>query len=348
MSTKVNKTLLHVPDNAIEELQTFSRSMQMRNLYHEVHASGAIPQELKDELEQVVLGYASLFDVAPPDITGMEFDTVLTISNQEIKVARLMKERGLYRLVMSLEMVDEYGLPMWQQLINETTGKPFEKRDDMISAFCAVSHVSRQSVYTRLSLYRMLALVGYTSEESYKLVLQRPTLIYKTLNRLGDWGWGASGIETLDTDVVESLLKHYGCDDELLILLEDYKQGDVDAGEELFTKMRPQIREMVDEIVTHPNVKEAARYLDIDVLSASMVSYRWDLDNDCLIISVDSPVIESSTGEIIDRRSENIRVLPDNVQGYFPEAVKKDLLARLPILNRKDVEFLKGSEEYVE
>jgi hypothetical protein len=332
----VKKTrILTSPDNAIEEVRQFSQTMRMADLYRRVHKGGDIDDKTRKELEAVIISYAELFSVEVPDMAGMTFDTVLTISNQEIKVARLLRERGLFRLAQAIRMTDENGIPLWTQLVDEND-EPFERQEDVIHAFCTASHISRQTVFTRLSLYRMLEFIGFTSEEAYKLILQHPTLLYKTLLKIGDWGWGKNSLSQLDEEVVRSIMRYYDCDEVMFDLLEDASEGGAESHNQLVDKLKPVLRQMVEDTVEQPNSKEASIFVGLDVMAGNMVNYYWDTEEDALVIEIDAPIIDE-TGSIVDRRKTSLRMYADSPTGGLPEEAKRDLIERLPIKNRKEI-----------
>lgn len=330
----MSTNMIHSPDNAIAELEQFNPAFEMAKLYEKLN-KGDFSEEVIRQVKDVLVSYSELFDTGVPDIQGMDFNTVLTISNREIKVARLLKERGIYRLIQALRMVDDRGLPLWQQLVDED-GEPFERQEDVIHAFCTAAHISRPTVFSRISLYNMLRFLEYDEEDSYRLVLLHPTLLYNTLKKLGDWSWGTKALEELDTGVVRNILNYYDCDDDMKTMLDDIEAGSTEVRGRFMEKFRPVLRGMLEDAVQQPNVREASKFLDVDVMSGTVVKYMWDLENDCLVVVIESSVIDQ-TGKVVDRTENSVRLFADNQTGLLPSEAKEDLINRLPINNRKEI-----------
>lgn len=332
-------------------------------LHHEANLLGLIdalkredlPEDFSEQLGRHLAYLADMFNARLPEIKGQSPDVVLRLAARDIQVSRILKERGLarlYRLCRSYVPVsvptDEVGgtreeeIQVFQTLRSPETGESFTTQEDFIGWFARAAHVSRSLIFLRFAdLDRLTQGLGLNLEEAYRQLLTKPKVIGDVMRDLADWD-GAE-IVRVEPEVAKRLaqaaLGHKPEELERVERLADQYTRDQDWGTmiELVDAVRPALRSMVEQVALHTSARDAKKMVEADILLSPEIHYSWDPQTNSLV--VEQEVVE------VDRRGEryiagtkSVMFMPDSVNAV-PSAIIKDLVRRLPIRNREQLDF---------
>ena len=79
------------------------------------------------------------------------------------------------------------------------------------------------------------------------------------------------------------------------------------------------------------------RQVYVLVRGLQQIEYRWDRETDSLLIQLVKKAIDPVTKETFVLGTTTVPFLPDTLD--LPSEIKKDLVKRLPIRNRKDLDL---------
>lgn len=315
-------------DSAEQEVAQLVNDIQLQEAFNSLKNNKDIDPKLKKQMLGLVALFAELFSAKLPDVVEGDVATTLKIASRDINLSRLLRERGLFRVYRLTEMTKEDGTPIYMGMTNPLTGEPFARMEDLIGYFCEASHVSRSLVFQRLATIKRCQYIGMDLEKTFKTIIAKPYAISETLRTIGKWN-GAELVE-MEPEVADRIMEKYGSNIEDVPLLPD---GRKDYTED---QIKGAIASLLEEVAEHERVKDVLDYVRHDILKKPEISYRWDDESDALIVElVKKEMMEDGKEFIADILS--IPFYPD-IKTRLPEAIRQDLIKRLPIVNRAELE----------
>jgi len=315
-------------DNAEQEVEQLVNDIQLQEAFDSLKDNGSIDAKLKKQMLGLVALFAELFSAKLPEVVDGDVATTLRVASRDINLSRLLRERGLFRIYRLTELTGEDGLPIYVGMNNPITGEPFARMEDLIGYFCEASHVSRSLVFQRLATIKRCQYVGMDLEKTFKTIIAKPYAISETLRSLGRWN-GAELVD-MEPDVADKLMEKYGENLDDIPLLPD---GRKDYTED---QIKDAISSLLEEVAAHERVKDVLDYVRHDILNKPEISYRWDNESDALIVELVEKEITEDGKEFI----ANILSIPfyPDIQTKLPEEIRQDLIRRLPIVNRAELD----------
>jgi hypothetical protein len=309
-----------------------------------------LPEELQKELGQLMGIILDMFSADLPLPNGDPEDT-LRIVSREINLGRLLKERGIFRFYNLLdqevyfdpdtgEQVDEpkgsVSLSLCQTLNNPITGQPFANDTEFIGWFCEEAHVSRSLLFRRImAIRRMVKTLGFDIEEAFNIMVSKPYAIEETIRMIADWD--KENLKNVDPDVLVEIAKKVrpGQAAEYELLAAQAGE-DPDSLDFLISQSKPVLADLLREVADHERSKDAMDTVRHDILRIPEISYRWDPDGDFLVVTIITKSIDEDGGEYV-KEILHVPFIPDLV-AKVPREIKNDLIKRLPIKNRDELD----------
>ena len=332
----ITTQVIRFSENAREELRHLYDELKLDQLMAAIK-DGRIPSDL----QQIILpATATLLDIFGTEIPAIGMDPIetLKIASRDINLARIVRERGLFRLFRLLNTNDgSTGDPLWQGLTDPETGEPFRRREDLIGWFCHSARVSRSIVFMRMATIEKLTGLGFTLDDAYATILTKPTAIREALNEVADWHKGS--LEDVDPKVALRLAQKYlppAERKEVEKLVETATDEEADphdrenAHNGIITHMGTAIVELVKDVAAHDDARDAMEMVRIDMAGRPDIKYSWDYEKDELICEVTIHA-EDKTGMQYVKDIFTIRLVPDRA---MDDGLRHDLINRLPIVNR--------------
>jgi hypothetical protein len=339
-------------ETAAEEIDHLVRELRLVPLAGYLSNNNMpVPKELKADLVTLLSILSDLFSVDLPDIEKNPEQALRTIS-RDINLARLLRERGLfrlYRLVNEYVGVDDQGnlvslddpamvnrVPAFMTRINPLTDSPFTKQEEFIGWFCEEAHVSRGLVFMRLAaIERMLAL-NFTLEHAFQLVVAKPFAVQETLTSVADWDKGE--LIGIRPEVARQLAKKIdpGSQEHIGLLAEKAGESQ-EAMDEYKEAVKPLLAGLVEEVALHDRSKDALEFVRHEILMQPEITYAWDNDANALIVTLLQKQVDQETGEEYMGQSIVVPFVPDALE--LPKEIRDDLVKRLPIRNRYNLDL---------
>ncbi len=332
----INTQVIRFSENAEEELRHLYEELRLDQLMAAIK-DGRIPSDL----QQIILpATATLLDIFGKDTPAIGMDPIetLKIASRDINIARIVRERGLFRLYRMLNTNDaKTGEPMWKTLADPETGEPFRRREDLIGWFCHSARVSRSITFMRMATIEKLTGLGFSLDEAYTTILAKPTAIRETLNEVADWHKAV--LEDVDPKIALRLAQKYlppAERDEVqkLVATATDEEADPndrhDANQGIIFHMGTAIAELVRDVAAHDDARDALEMVRIDVAGKPDIKYSWDYDRDELVCEVTIHA-EDKTGMQYVKDIFTIRLVPDRA---MDDGLRHDITNRLPITNR--------------
>jgi hypothetical protein len=191
----IGTEIIRFTDNAQEELSRLSKELRLSNLINQIGDSGNIPQDVKDDLRNLIFTLADMFGSDLPAAVADPVEALRTAS-RDINLARVLAERGLFRFYQLLKTTtvvyddtyrEEIPVPIYTQLVDPDTGEPFYRQEDFVMWFCREAKVSRALVFQRIATINRLLTLGFPLDEAYQTILSKPYAIQETLKELAVW-----------------------------------------------------------------------------------------------------------------------------------------------------------------
>lgn len=305
-----------------------------------------LPDEVQEGVGQLLTIILDMFSADMPDALSDPEHTLKTVS-REINLGRLLKERGIFRFYRLLETevyfdaetgesVDKehpraVPISLSQTLNNPTTGAPFAHDNDFIGWFCAEAHVARGLLFRRImAIRRMVNTLDFSLEEAFNIMVSKPFAIEETIRMIAEW----------DKD------KLVGMDPQVLLkvaskvdpqTVEEYQMlaDNPEGQDELMSHAPGLIAGLLQEVAQHERAKDALDTVRHDIVGLPEISYTWVQEGNYLMATI---IVKSTTdeGDEVISDMEYVPFVPD-VANLHP-AIKADLLKRLPIKNRQDLD----------
>jgi len=338
-------------ENAEEEISDLVNELRLIPLAAFITKSEApVPEELKEHLGAMLNVLFDIFSINLPEISKDTEIALRTIS-RDINLARLLRERGLFRLYKLVNgrvgiaadgtIVPETSndaveyLPAFMTKINPNTGGTFGKQEEFIGWFCEEAHVSRGLVFMRLAAIERMLAIGFSLEEAFRLVVSKPFAVQETLTSVATWDKGT--LIRVEPEVAKQLARKIDPDNiEHISDLADAAENDPLARIELNRAIKPLIAGLVEEVAAHDRAKDAMEFVRNDILMQPEISYTWDNDGNSLIVHFIPHNIDPETGEEYESKPITIPFIPDAL--VLPKEIRDDLIKRLPIRNRYNLD----------
>lgn len=341
-------SVIKFSDTPEEELGMLSKEMRLGKIIEAISSRDSVPPALREDLQQLLIVISDIFSLDAPGVDEENPLETLRMASRDINLARVLRERGifrLYRLLNTMVRLEEEAtgnpiqMPIFLTLTNPDTGEPFMKREDFIGWFCTEAKVSRALVFMRLSTIDKLLAIGYDLEGSFSVLLKKPYAVRETLKTLAEWDKSGE-IAAVNPVVAKSLVAKIlpaqaDAVDAITQMLEDTDDPEEQAGlqKQLADVVRPALANLVEEVADHPSVKGVMDFVRYDIAARPEINYRWDTERDRLVVDY---IVKDRTPGGTDYIKEAVTIpfVPDQP---LPSEVKRDLLKRLPIRNRDSI-----------
>jgi hypothetical protein len=359
MEVSMKDMTIRFTETADEEVRTLFNEMQLIPVASFLQKNDApLPEELKTLLRQLL---ATLSDLFSSDLPGIEADpeAALRTASRDINLAKLLRERGLFRLYRILhekvwyeqmqgvvltqdqaELVQTASLvPIYMTYNNPSTGSPFSKQEEFIGWFCEEAHVARSLVFMRLATIERALALGFSLEESFSLVISKPYAIQETLHQVGKSGvvkW--DGNELASIDPAKAILVARRVNPDLVPAIENAITSSVDDDElqdNLRDAVKPVLADLLTQVANHERAKDAMDYVKHDILFQPEITYEWDHGSKALIVHLVRKEIDPQSGIELASPQVSVPFVPDAMS--LPDEIVDDLLRRLPIRNRYEL-----------
>jgi hypothetical protein len=332
---EIKQLAVHFTENAAEEVTTLVKEMHLVPIAKYIQQTDQpLPDELKNSLIMLLETISDLFSVELPGIDSDPESALRTIS-RDINLARILRERGLFRLYRLINSKNKDRVPLFMTMENPTTGSPFSRQEEFIGWFCSEAHVTRSMVFMRMATIDRLLELNFDLEKAFQIVVSKPSVIRDTLLMVADWEKGGE-IRTVNPDVVMRLAEKLTPENllQLAPVAEAARNdpSDQDAQEELNEAAKPVLAALMNEVADHERSKDAMDWVKFDLLMKSEINYKWDDETDSLMIELVRRSVDPKTGEEFMEYPVTVPFVPDVTE--LPSEIKADLLKRLPIKNR--------------
>lgn len=339
---KITEIAVQFTDNAEEEVLSLVQDLRLLSLAEMLgNPNITLPTEYQGAVQQLLAVVTDLFSTSVPDTSGSPEETLRAVS-RDINLARLLRERGLfrfYRLVNEFTQPDDgsRGVPIFMSMINPTTGAPFAKQEEFVSWFCSEARVARGLVFMRLATISRLVTLGFSLDEAFSLIITKPYAIREVLNMVADWR--GDNLVNVDPDTILRLADKVapGARDEIeeIVSAMHSQPGDAGLDAALREASRPVIANLLQEFGEHDRAKDALDWVKHDLLLQPEIKYSFDPDGNLLVIEYHQRA-QATDGTEYLLPPVVIPFVPDTTAAIPPEVIK-DLITRLPIKNRSQL-----------
>lgn len=318
----IDVRFLDAPGEDVTELLNDMRLLQIAK-YIQATGGDPLPTELEKLLTNLLGVVAEIFSVDLPMLQANPETTLRTVA-REINLARLFRERGVFRFYQLL-YTHEDGVPWYMKRTNPFTGSPFATQDEFIGWFCSEAKITRATVFMRVAaINRMLAL-GFSLEDTFRMMVTKAFAIQETVRLLANWGKGGQ-IESIDPETAARVAARY--DPELANEIEGLDQ------EALQEAIRPSYARLLAEVSDHERARDALYFVRHDILHQPEIKYTWDENGRYFL----AQVFVSSTGEDGVRYTSKIHSIPIIIDAPdVPKDLRDDLLKKLQVHNRSQI-----------
>ena len=337
-------TIIRFSENATEELLTLTQEMRLKRLVESIAPGAAIPEELKGDIRQLLSLLVDLFGTELPAIDPDPMET-LRLASRDINLARVLRERGLFRmfrLVNSTTLTPSGAVvPSFRMQINQDTGEYFASQEEFLGWFCREAQVARSLVFMRIAAINRLQSLDIPLDEVYQIVLTRPYAMGEVVKAVADWQKGEMlGIkpevaprlaERLMPDRVEDVQAWTAVIQNEGSTLEEKDQ----ARQNMTETLRPAVRDLVRQVAGHASTKDAMDWVRYDVAGQAEITYTYDALHRYFHAEVLVKAVDPHGTEYISV-VQDIVLIPDP---ELPDALLQDLLKRLPIKNRDNLDL---------
>lgn len=290
---------------------------------------------MKSKLVTLLTIVSDIFSVDVPD---MEDTPELTLerSVQDLRLSKLFRERGLFRLYRVLhEMVDD--VPLFMYFSDPETGEPFAKQEHFLGWFCRAAKIPRALVFMRMAAIERLETLNFSMSEAYKTVIEKPYAIHESLRMVADWEKGGV-LKDINPQVAINIAQR--TDPDLIPEIErlaKIKDQDPESHQEYMDLVVPQVADLIREVASHERAGEALDYVRHDILKRPEIAYYWDEEGDALEIRIIYTEVDPQGNEF-ELPATQIAFVPD-ITSELPLEIKRDLVKRLPIKNRSNLDL---------
>lgn len=336
---KIKELSVRFTDNAEEEVVSLAKDLQLMKVAGMLRSPDiAIPDEYRAALYSLLSVVTDLFATSVPLVSNDPEETLRAVS-RDINLARLLRERGLFRLYLLINRRTKpedgsQGVPIFMSMINPLDGSPFAKQEDFIAWFCDEAHVARSLVFMRLATIGRLVSLGFTLDDAFSLIITKPYAIREILNMVANWR--QDDLVSVNPETMLRLADHIVPEarEEIAEIITAMQEDPDDASleHELREASRPVIAGLLREVGDHERTKDAMDWVKFDLLKKPEIKYSFDPDGCVLNIEYHQRA-SGQDGEEYSLPPIVIPFVPDTTTQVPPEVIK-DLITRLPIRNR--------------
>lgn len=343
----MNAITIQFTDNAAQEVSAIVHELQLLPIAEHLKSDSNLPDGLKASLMKLLSTVTDLFSTTLPDLETNPEQT-LRIVSRDINLAKILRERGLFRLFRLISQtipVDQDGnpclesdavtsVPLYRIAENPDTGERFKRQEEFIGWFCEQAHVARSLVFMRIRTIERAMTLGFTLPEVFELVLSKPYAIQETLHQLGESGvvsWEQGEIASVDAAKAIQVAQRVA-PGSVQQIQDASDSGDTD---ELTTAIKPVLAELLNEVASHERSKDAMNYVKHDILLQPEISYEWDRQLNTLVVHLYKKEIDPQTKIELTGERISVPFVPDTMN--LPIEIVEDLLKRLPIRNRYEL-----------
>jgi len=327
----IQQISVHFTESAEEEIALIAQETGVIPLVNYLMSSdAAVPDELRGMLLKLISVVSDMFSSSLP-IVGDNPEETLRAVSRDINLARVLRERGIFRLYRLVRQRTPDNVPLYMTLINPLTGSPFARQEEFIGWFCEEAHVARSLVFMRMGTIEKMQSIGFSLDETFSLTLAKPYAMRETLNAVASWEGGQ--LKDINPNVAIQVARRVSPDavPELRRLAEI--AGDSpEAMREFREAVKPVLADLVTEVANHERARDALDFVRYDVLMRAEVNYSWDRDAGVLLVELVRKHVDSTTGEEYMGKPEIVPFVPDT--NNLPKEIVDDLFSRLPIRNK--------------
>jgi hypothetical protein len=318
-------------ENVDQEVNAVVSDMALASLAESIRRGrNTVPDDMQAALVQLLSVVTDLFSTDLPDVGSPE-DTLRQVS-REIQLARLLRERGLFRLYRLVHTTQD-GIPLYLDVTNPATGSPFTNQEEFLGWFCSEAKVARSLVFQRMNTIDKLLEIGYDLQGAFKVLVSKPYAVRETLNKIGHWEKGR--LEAVDPRTMINLAQRLDPDSlpQIAAAAEAAEKDpfNPDNMGRLKELSKPLFTRLLDEVADHDRAKDALHWVKNDLLLEPEISYRWE--EGVLMVEIFYRSVDPDTGEMYEQPPVVIPFVPDTASQVPPEVVM-DMTKRLPLKNR--------------
>lgn len=290
-----------------------------------------LPAELKGLIGPLLSVIMDIFSTETPT-ADIDPEATLRSISRDINLARLLRERGLFRLYRLLHLKTPDGVPIFMTVLNPDTGNPFSKQEDFIGWFCSAAKVARSLVFMRLMTIDRTIQLGFTLDDAFGLIVTKPWVIRETLNMVASWE--KAELVHINPEVAVSLAERLSPSTatEIKQLAADSEESP-ESKEKFLEASKPVIANLLREVASHEHSKDALDFVRHDLLRQPEINYLWDEEGGYLVVEMVRIQVDDNGNESIAGIT-SIPFVPEMDEGTLPAEILRDLLKRLPIKNR--------------
>lgn len=281
----------------------------------------------------------SLFSTDLPTLIG-DVQEELSKSSQEINLGRFLREKAIVRIYMLTRHTADNGEPLYTQMKHPDTGEIFTSQEDFLGWWCAAASVSRALIFQRLATYRRLEDIGFTLEESYEVMKQRPSVITESLRELCVWDktslvkFPEAVASNLARNIPDESAKHKA---EALIKKESGEGLSFKEQKELNELLRPPLKELVEDVAFfYESSRDAIKEVKYGITGKPEIKFSWDVFSNSLIVTLQYvSVEEDGTKKFLPE--ERVVFVPDTYENMVPNAIIEVMEKKLSITNKGEL-----------
>jgi hypothetical protein len=219
----------------------------------------------------------------------------------------------------------EDGVPWYLKRINPLTGSPFATQEEFIGWFCSDAKIARATVFMRIATINRMVVLGFSLEDTFKMVVTKAFAIQETVRLLAKWGKDGE-IESIDPNTAALVAERYL--PEIVDGLKDLDQ------ESLQEAIRPGFVKLLEEVSDHQRARDALDFVRHDVLKQPEIKYYWEEDGGYFT----AQVFVSSTDKDGNEYTAKIHSIPIILDAPdIPVELRNDLLKKLQVRNRSQI-----------
>lgn len=332
---KQENNLATVPQaDGEEHLKAIVRELNLASIVSRLKAVPGLPEDLHTDLMQMVISVFDLFgEDVPTNSTPIE---ALSHASRDIALGRVLRERGIFRVFLMMHDGSYVGL------INPLNGNPFARQEDFVDWFSKTTGVSRALLFLRTAAISRLLTLGFSMEDSYRMIVRKPSAIQETIRELASWEKGE--LVDINPDTAERLATRLLPADKAKKIAElannvreleespdsfDLAQLDA-ARDELLGAVKPALAAAVENVANVENAKDAMKLMRHDLAGKPDITYWFDPDRLEVVITEIRTAVDH-TGTQYEAGRTTVRLIPDPT---MTTAMLQDLVKRIPFSNR--------------
>jgi hypothetical protein len=280
----ITQLSINFHDSVEEEIRQLQAELRIGQIIEELGQDQPISSNTRQEL-QALLYFIS--DIFSPDLPAIHIDPQITllVANRDMKLALLLRERGLFRLFRLLIQENEQGVPIIKTIISPYTGDVFRSQEEFLEWFRKEAGVPRSLVFERIGTIKKLLNLGLSLEQAYQINIARPHTVTKVLNQIALWA--DHEMVDVNNDVARRVVQTTQPDSaEKFLELLSKSEEDLDALDDVIIAYRPAVIKLLEEVAAHRSSGDAMDFVQHDVLKKPEIRYRIDPTTKSLLVDI--------------------------------------------------------------